>query len=389
MKKIFLRLLMPITLNLLLCGCNDNNDFAPQQPELPQTNKRNYIQMVGDEAYIISKYDSNYDIIVHFAKTLKNDLFTVRRIYLAENTDTELLTEHRRPVAVLLSNQESSDMIGPLSVRTGNDLSWIGANHLYLNQTSGVKSSRTDSYTIYADGKEITVGCTYADNITVQVLNTIFDPNVAPSEGDTILSSPLIKESIAFNVDQGEILVGVEHKYLKDVYVGIYYGMQSMFITGTQFITADCGFSDWQEEPTSGEINIKKSIAPQLSRFSQKSASGYYQNTILLRYGLGKHEYLDNESPIFKWAGQKIYHVLIHNRTIPADTSLSWMGIYNWNKPLTDDDTHYIYAYNVNGIEYLSVTAKGAESTSITKTDEYDNESCLQWEKLWKMCPEK
>ena len=325
--------------------------------------KHNFVQVAGDDAYVISKYNATTDIIVHFAKTLANELYTVKRVYLAENRSDELSTDYTRAALVTLCRQDSSDMIGPLTVRTdgtADGTSWIGSNHLYLNQQSGIKSAKTDSFAIYADGRPLTSGGHYADEVTVNVVNTIFDPNVAPSDGDTILSSPLIKESVTYSVNNGEVVVSVEHRYLKDIYVSTYYGMQSMFTSGTQFITGGGGYSTWQDNPTSGGVNIVKSAAPGLNRFSQKNANGYYQNTVLLPCGLGKHNMINDADDIFKWSGGKLYHVLIRKRDIASGTVLSWMGVYNWNEPIVDDVDNYIYTYNDNTTGYLSVTAKKA-----------------------------
>lgn len=318
---------------------------------LEHSAKLNYVTIVGNEAYIISKYNADYDIVISFAKTMKNELYSIKRVYLAANTGEKLSADHTRAVAVLLSQQESSDMIGPMTVKTAGapyGFSWIGGNHLYLDQNSGVKSATTNTFAIYADGKQLTAGSTYAEVVTIKAENVIFDPNIAPAAGADILSSPLIEESITFSVDRGEITVGVEHRYLKETVVGTYYGMQSMFTSGTHFITAEGGFSDWK---ANAAINIIKADAPQLNCFSQKNTNGYYQNTVLLPYGLGKHEYVGERDKIFVWAGYKTYHVLIQNKTIPAGTQLFWKGVYNWNAPIADDDNNYIYSYRVDGVE--------------------------------------
>ena len=358
-------------------GQNDAADIAVLESKVPK--KRNFVQMDGDDAYIISKYNANYDIVVHFAKTLANELYTMKRIYLAANIGTELSTDYTRPVAVLLASQESSDMIGPLTVRTSGSAdgtSWVGGNHFYLNQSSGVRSAKTDSFVIFVDGREITTGGAFADEVTVKVVNTIFDPNVAPESGATILTSPLIRESVSYNVDRGEVLVCVEHKYFKDIYVGIYYGMQSMFTTATQFITAAGGYSNWQNNPTSGVLGITKSTAALLNRFSQKNANGYYQNTVLLPYGLGNHNLVGDSDDVFKWSGSKLYHVLICQQEIANGTVLSWMGVYNWNKPIVDDSYNYIYSYKDKGGEYLSITAKKVyKNVTVTLPEQWHNVS--------------
>ena len=250
-------------------------------------------------------------------------------------------------------------MIGPLAL--GNDESsstWVGGNHLYLNQDSGIKSAKTNRFSIYADGKELTSGNAYANKITIKVENTIFDPTVAPADGADILNSPLITENVTFTVDKGEVTVGLEHIYLKNIYVSRYYGMQSMFTTGTHYITSDGGFSNWEKNPTSGSSKIIKTNAPYLNRFSQKNANGYYQNSIMFNKELGNHNLVNENNEIFMWSGSKTYHVLIRNKEMKKNTVVSWMGVYNWNKPIVDDENNYIYSFKENDIEYLSVTAK-------------------------------
>jgi hypothetical protein len=314
--------------------------------------KRNYITVVGNEAFVISKYNAEYDIIVQFAHTMKNELYSIKRVYLASNTGEKLSTDHTRPVAVLLSSQEASDMIGPVAVRTTGGSFFVGGNHLYPNQ-EGVKSAKTNSYAIYADDKAVSAGSCYADTVTIKVRNTIFDPAEVSLEGQ--LSSPLIEECTSFAVDCGEISIAVEHRYMKDVSVGRYYGMQSMFTKGAEFITAQGGYSNWKANE---ETRILKGDTPLLNRFSQRTTDGFYQNTVLLPYGLGTHEYVSDEQEVFIWTGAKAYHVLIRDREIPAGAKLAWMGVYNWNTPIVDDENNYIYTYKVDGKEFVSITAK-------------------------------
>lgn len=314
--------------------------------------KRNYVTVVGNEAFVISKYNAEYDIIVQFAHTMKNELYSVKRVYLAVNTGEKLSTDHTRPVAVLLSSQEASDMIGPVAVRTTGGSFFVGGNHLYPNQ-EGVKSAKTNSYTIYADEKAVSAGSCYADTVTIKVRNTIFDPAIVSANGQ--LSSPLIEECTSFAVDCGEISIAVEHRYMKDTSVGRYYGMQSMFTKGAEFITAHGGYSNWKANE---ETRILKGDAPLLNRFSQRTADGFYQNTVLLPYGLGTHGYVCDGQEVFIWTGAKAYHVLIRDREIPAGAKLAWMGVYNWNTPIVDDENNYIYTYKVDGEEFVSITAK-------------------------------
>lgn len=314
--------------------------------------KRNYVTMVGNEAFVISKYNAEYDIIVQFAHTMKNELYSIKRVYLAVNTGNRLSTDHTRPVAVLLSSQEASDMIGPVAVRTTGGSFFVGGNHLYPNQ-EGVKSAKTNSYAIYADDKAVSAGSCYADTVTIKVRNTIFDPAIVSANGQ--LSSPLIEECTSFAVDCGQISIAVEHRYMKDASVGRYYGMQSMFTKGAEFITAQGGYSNWKANE---ETRILKGDAPLLNRFSQRTADGYYQNTVLLPYGLGTHEYVSDGQEVFIWTGAKAYHVLIRDREIPTGAKLSWMGVYNWKSPVVDDENNYIYTYKVDGEEFLSITAK-------------------------------
>jgi hypothetical protein len=170
---------------------------------------------------------------------------------------------------------------------------------------------------------------------------------------------------VSYKIDAGEILVGVEHEYLKDVRVLNYYGMQSMFLpkkdatgntTNVRFLTNRGG--DWEAGKRDGEtpLYISKSDAPSFNRFSQKIPNGHYQNTVLLPYGLGNHEYVGDDGNVFIYSGDKAYHVLIHKQNIAEGSILSWMGIYNWNRPVADDECNYIYEYQ--GRENLSITAK-------------------------------
>ncbi len=335
-------------------SCDTDDENGNWQKNI--TPKRNYVMTDGKSATIISKYNDDYDIIIRFAKVMKNNLYSIQKVHLAANSGEHLST-HISGNEYLLCQQTKNDMIGPINVkRPGCGDSWVGGNHLYLNQQSGIKSAVTNRYSIYADGCPIEQGVAYADVVTINVENTIFDPDVAPADGERTLSSPLITENVSYNISGGEIHVSVEHKYLKDVYVNVYYGMQSMF-KSNKFITAQGGYSDWKKNPTEGNVlYIKKSDAPNFNRFSQKANNNVYcQNTILLPHGLGNHKYVKDDGNVFVWSGNKAYHVLIQNKKIAKNEILSWMGIYNWNSPIVDDEYNYIYKYRG---QYFSITAK-------------------------------
>ncbi len=344
----------------------DNKELATLL-NATKKSKRNYVKVDGETATIISKYNEYWDIVITFKKVMANELYSIDKVFLAVNHNKELSPEVSDN-QYLLCQQNTSDMIGPVQVNrpvTGN--SWVGGNHLYLNQQSGIKSAVTNSFSIMADGEPVTQGSAYADVVTINVENTIFDPDVAPASGATVLSSPLIAECVSYRIDSGEIVVGVEHTYLKDVAVSTYYGMQSMFLpkkddagnnVNVQFVTAQGGYYDWTVQPTSGNVvRIKKGDAPNFNRFSQKHVNGHYQNSVLLPYGLGTHNYVNDAGDVFVYSGDKAYHVLIQNKEIAENEVLSWMGVYNWNRPVVDDEYNYVYDY---GNKNISVTAKKA-----------------------------
>jgi hypothetical protein len=303
---------------------------------------------------------------------MKNNLYSIEKVFLAENSDENLST-YVNSNKYFLCKQKNTDMIGPIMVkRPISGDSWIGGNHLYLNQQSGIKSAITNSYSIHADGECIEQGATYADVVTIKVENTIFDPDVPPLSGEKKLSSPLIIENISYRISGGEILVNVEHRYLKDVHVGIYYGMQSEF-KYNKFITAQGGYSNWEKKPTNDNTSyIKKSDTPNFNRFSQKASNNiYYQNSILLPDGLGSHSYIEDDGNIFILNNEKAYHVLIQDKKIAKETVLSWKGIYNWKKPIVDDEYNYIYEYNDGEKNNISITAKRTYDSISLPAPEY------------------
>ena len=341
---------------MFFASCDTEEGYDNRQEN--RNIKRNYLMTDGKSATIISKYNADYDIIIRFAKVMANNLYSIEKVYLAANSNEQLST-HAGANKQLLCKQTNKDMIGPIMVkRPTSGYSWVGGNHLYLDQQSGVKSAATNSYSIYADGTLIKQGATYADTITIRVENTIYDPDVAPSNGETILSSPLIAENVSYSVSGGEILVSVEHKYLKEVHVGVYYGMQSVF-KGGKFITAQGGYNDWENIPATDDFYLKKADAPNFNRFSQKANNNIYcQNSILLPFGLGNHHYVKDDENIFIRSSGKAYHMLMHESKIEKGSLLSWKGIYNWNVPIVDDEYNYIYEYHCCGRIYISVTAK-------------------------------
>lgn len=93
--------------------------------------KKVLCKMTGDYLRVISKWNSEKDIVIDFKDTPYNELVTFNGVYLRDNTDPEP-ERYELDTGMTLLNSASSDNVGPYSCKaTGSSFNeWVGGAHL-------------------------------------------------------------------------------------------------------------------------------------------------------------------------------------------------------------------------------------------------------------------
>ena len=283
------------------------------------------------------------EVVINFRKCMANDLYTFYSVKLNGNE---------------LNSAQYSDNIGPFLV----DGFWSGGNH-----TNGSKkSANTLSYTIKVDGEIVSKPFnTNGSVLTVEVENELLF-----SDGERFVT-----ERMTYVVSGNSIEVYGEHDYLypRDLKVGRYYGMQSMFNGETEILLPGTDIPTWRSfvaTNTGNEINITKSSAPDFCTFIEHSPSGY-QASYMMREDLGNRDWVADDDVIFIGNSySKSYHKLIGDHVVKAGDHSAWHGIYTWfSRPITDncrnasDDLTFEYGAYIEGTPVvMTLGADGAMS---------------------------
>lgn len=324
----------------------------------------------GEDLYIAYLAPDNIEYVYWFKKCLFNMLYSFYRVGYRTSSNTIPDTYGiNTEVGITWLNRTYSDNIGPLSTNSGG---WTGGNHSWKNDNK-TKTAQTDSYIIEADGYALMPSDkVYCEKVMISVINTIFDPSVAPNEGDESLSTPFSTESVVYIVEQSSINVSVRQKLagITNNWLKTYYGMQSMFDGETAILTPNGQYLDW-ETSISGYSHFNKADYPRFNRFVEKNAKGY-QSSYVQPYKLGNHD--KTAFSIFERGTNKSYHVLVNSTTnlIPVGGSIVWCGVYTFFKtPIIDNE--YVFAYSgiVNGNDTIFIWAKKAYEGTIPMPVKY------------------
>ncbi|RKO73399.1 hypothetical protein D7322_01665 [Sphingobacterium puteale] len=324
-------------------------------PERQGLTEKQYIKVVGDQAYIGAKFDKTQDITILFRKCMFNDLMTFFQIGLANNSSAlPSKTPERKPDQIL--NLTTSDNIGPVLIQGG---SWIGGNHSY-QETGKSKTAKTLSYAFYADGELLKAGDErWAQVVTVRVKNALYDPLRPGPQSDgeqTSLDHTLILEDVIYTILGGSIQVELSHKYQSNEkrIVERYYGMQSMFVGETDLMTPNGPFSDFQRIPE--DTTFSKRAGQDFNRIIElNSVTGICQSTFL--YPEPKR-FLGKDNKAFIRAYGKSYHNLLASKEIKKGEFFSWSGLYTWFRPLTNNHNYLAYCGKMEGEQLIFIDCK-------------------------------
>jgi len=333
---------------LVICGVPPYNptvyEYVPAIPlftrEIESINE-NYANIKGmsifvdtssDKVCIGKKYDGANDLLIHFQPCMFNKLMTFYHVGLSPNPADAPLSNPERGIVQNL-NRTGSDNIGPINMAGGT----VGGNHSY-NNDGVTKTAKTDSYEVYVDGilRENFRG--FCECVVIKVNNTIFDPAVAVIV-DNMLTEPIVKETIIYRIEDGDISVLCSHEYLKNKVVNFYAGMQSVSIVATHGMTPNGAYPDWTA--WADVASFTKGSHPDCCCFIEKNLVGTQLVWMDRGFGIGDLSYLGSGDSIFHRNTGKAYLPVISNSTMPAGTILSWRGVYSWNK-LVYETANYI-----------------------------------------------
>lgn len=324
------------------------NELDEEIKNLQPTNNNRYAYSYDGSILLVAYNDgSGYETVYQFNKCMNNNLFTFAKVgYREVNRTFPVATDIMTDPSIVILNQTSSDNIGPFLMTTGG---WTGGNHHYPDEstTPNYKTAKTDEYHCYADGIELEENTDGTCNvITIEVINSIYDPAFPPSEGDEILSTLLCKEYASYSIVKNNIEVSISHKFVSTTENGIktYYGMQSMFQGETALLTPNGQYTAWHT--LDGNVNFTKGDYPHFNRFIEKSDVGYQAAFLRPDFGIGKHTLLANSDIIFRHSGTKSYHEQISNHYASvADKVIQWRGTYTFFKTAAVDDSGELLVY--------------------------------------------
>ena len=222
-----------------------------------------------------------------------------------------------------------TDQIGPISMRLHGDTganNWTGGVH--TKNIGGVEYPTAELYQInvYVNGVDITNsndGIYYGDCRIISI-NKLYAPA-------TITGADLSSATLAFLETRTFILIDslkvqVKLKFIEDIDVGLYYGMQNQDNHVNTILLPTVGVELERTDMTSGAISNEKEWRIMLSDNNK-----WHYDMILSNYGLGdwgKNDGSSSYGRLSHYSTTKIYFVLCSGGTFEQNTIFFWEGDY-------------------------------------------------------------
>ena len=309
----------------------------------------------GEDLYIAYLDFDNIEYVYWFKKCMFNELYTFYRVGYRQTDRNKPSTEGIKTLdGIVLINKTDSDNIGPVSFKEGG---WVGGNHSYLND--GItKTARCDSYSIFlSSNREINAGETIITNrVMIKVVNTLFNPAIAPTDGSDTLSVPIANEIVNYLVSNNNIEVSIKIDFVSTSNpLNHYYGMQSMCHLETEILTPNGLYPDWTSVV---DTSFVKSEYPKFNRFIERNTNyDYYQASYLIPNKDGNHNMVTKN--IFTRATGKSYHTIVDDSTLFSNSKIVWSGVYTFFKnPLINDDNILAYYGRLYGHDCIYISTK-------------------------------
>ncbi len=213
-----------------------------------------------------------------------------------------------------------------------------------------------------------------AGEVEIRVSNTIFNPVIHPDSGSSSLSVPLCYETVKYLVEGNSVTVAVSHEFVNEepVMVNSYYGMQTNMTPVHEILTP--GGPDGFFRHISPSMRFDKGDYPDFRIFVQRTSTRpvRYQALWLLPVGLGTHQDLWDDSPVFIRSNEKSYHVLVKDRQRHAGMTCRWLGVYSWfNEPIVAEEPLFAYGLKAFERDIVIVCASAPGNYTVTLPDRY------------------
>lgn len=331
------------------------------------------VTMLGDGMLRVdSRLSPGCNIMYEFRKCMFNELFTFSRVGLYPDRTYLSLSDFLSPPLSSI-NTATSDNIGPVDIAAGG---WAGGSHSW-RESHKIRTARTDSVTITADGVPLALrqgDMMTAGEVEIRVSNTIFNPVIHPDSGSSSLSVPLCYETVKYLVEGNSVTVAVSHEFVNEepVMVNSYYGMQTNMTPVHEILTP--GGPDGFFRHISPSMRFDKVDYPDFRLFVQRTSTRpvRYQALWLLPVGLGTHQDLWDDSPVFIRSNEKSYHVLVKDRQRHAGMTCRWLGVYSWfNEPIVAEEPLFAYGLKAFERDIVIVCASAPGNYTVTLPDRY------------------
>ena len=217
------RTMVPLRIISEYLGCDvDYNDLIKRV--YLSTHKPVYYSFESDVLDVYAKYSSSQDIMVRLRQGGTNQLFDFSEIYLISNFEPFVKSNLSDS---FLFYQSSTDWHAPFIINavqnpfSGESHAFTGGNHGYSGNSGGAKTARLTSLYVEADGKSVTHGAGYCNNLTVTWTNLVQASNTKEPSG---WGRDVMEEKHILSYDGETFFSDVTLTPLEDIEIDLVYG---------------------------------------------------------------------------------------------------------------------------------------------------------------------
>ncbi|MBO0432879.1 hypothetical protein [Enterococcus sp. DIV0660C] len=274
------------------------------------------IKKEKDSVKIISKYDSNYDLLLTFAVVSENKTWQISNSYLIPNKKGTISDDFDNEKILL--NKVATDYVSPyhrlraIDNIDGDDPDsngFTGGWHTFDDKRN-TPTAKMESFRLLLDEKEYNKNGMYqADTVKLITTNIVQGTNTKKLDGT---GRGILKEKIIYTIIGGEIKVEVELTPLEDVTIDDYYFLQASTNNYNNGIipVGDPLFPD-EIKNFSYDIFGSSKEKSNCSKLILSDGANYLTMEIDPSYGIGNYEYNKNNSIWFYKQYGKLYFNLI------------------------------------------------------------------------------
>ncbi len=206
-----------------------NDQMEMLTARVTDMNKAVYYHFENDVLDIIYHYSDTEDMRVRMQKKGGNSLFDFYQFAKIANTDKSVSSDHNGGTIFITT---PSDWFAPFTMAAKNNIDgdapdsghFTGGNHEYTNTgAGGTVTARTAELCLFADGRKLTSGEGYAENLEIRWVNFVQAYNTKKSDGT---GREVLKEIHRMFFDGVRFTCEIELVPFEDVTVLRWYGLQ-------------------------------------------------------------------------------------------------------------------------------------------------------------------